>query len=114
MVKGNAGTLVSARRRITPTTRPYPLPRWTQPFRDDNIHQTHTLSMGHRIQRLSYNPQSDAIEVVQYYSRFATNDPENVQTYHYHLWCPVLQRYTKVTQQVRILFVWAMYACACT
>jgi len=101
MVKGNAGTLVSARRRITPTTRPYPLPRWTQPFRDDNIHQTHTLSMGHRIQRLSYNPQSDAIEVVQYYSRFATNDPENVQTYHYHLWCPVLQRYTKVTQQFR-------------
>ena len=61
--------------------------------------ETFTLSMGHRLTILSYNPHSDSIEVVRYYSRFATNDPANTQLYHYNLWCPTLQRYTRVSQR---------------
>ena len=57
------------------------------PFSDNTIIQ-HTLSMGHRIHVLSYNPVSDAIEVVQYVAKFAQNVSTNIQTYRYLVWCP--------------------------
>mmetsp|Transcript_54724 Transcript_54724/g.163590 ORF Transcript_54724/g.163590 Transcript_54724/m.163590 type:complete len:2342 (-) Transcript_54724:20-7045(-) len=58
-----------------------------------------TLSMGHRIHSLSYNPTSDAIEVVQYVARFAQNVSTNIVPYKYLLWCPAKKCYTKVVQK---------------
>lgn len=48
-----------------------------------------TLSMGHKIQRLIYNSSSDAVDVVQYYARFA--EDETPQTYRYLLWSALRQ-----------------------
>jgi hypothetical protein len=55
-----------------------------------------TLSMGHKIQRLSYNPSTDSVDVVQYYARFA--EDETPQTYHYLLWSTLQQDYVKASQ----------------
>ena len=54
----------------------------------DNVLEA-TLSMGHKIQRLSYNPSSDSVDVVQYYARFA--EDETPQTYRYLLWSALRQ-----------------------
>lgn len=48
-----------------------------------------TLSMGHKIQKLSYNPSSDSVDVVQYYANFAEN--ESPQSYRYLLWSALRQ-----------------------
>lgn len=37
--------------------------------RDKVLEQT--LSMGHKIQQLSYNPAQDSVDVIQYYANFA-------------------------------------------
>ena len=50
-----------------------------------------TLSMGHKIQRLSYNPVSDSVDVVQYYALFA--EDETPITYRYFLWSVLRQDY---------------------
>ena len=55
-----------------------------------------TLSMGHKIQRLSYNSSTDSVDVVQYYARFA--EDEVPQTYHYFLWSALRQDYGSVCQ----------------
>lgn len=55
-----------------------------------------TLSMGHKIQKLSYNPSTDSVDVVQYYARFA--EDETPQTYHYLLWSSLQQDYLNVFQ----------------
>jgi len=55
-----------------------------------------TLSMGHKIQRLSYNPSNDSVDVVQYYARFA--EDETPQTYRYLLWSALRQDYESVVQ----------------
>jgi len=58
-----------------------------------------TLSMGHKIHILSYNPSSNVIEVVQYVTTFAQiNDSRNTQIYNYMLWSPLSQKYEKVVQ----------------
>lgn len=54
------------------------------------------LSMGHKIQNLSYNPSSDSVDVIQYYARFA--EDETPQTYRYMLWSSLKQDYTEVFQ----------------
>lgn len=48
-----------------------------------------TLSMGHKIQRLAYNRNTDSVDVVQYYARFA--EDETPQTYRYLLWSSLRQ-----------------------
>lgn len=58
----------------------------------------HTLSMGHNIHKLSYNPTSDVIEVVQYHSKVAHSDPRNKFMYRYLLWVPMTQSFEKVVQ----------------
>jgi hypothetical protein len=55
-----------------------------------------TLSMGHKIHRLSYNPITDSVDVVQYYARFA--EDETPQTYNYLLWSSLQQDYVSVFQ----------------
>ncbi len=62
----------------------------------------HTLSMGHKIQRLSYNPSQDSVDVVQYYANFAEN--ENPQTCRYYLYSALRQvsRFLKMTKNDRI------------
>ncbi len=55
-----------------------------------------TLSMGHKIQRLSHNSSTDSVDVVQYYARFA--EDEVPQTYHYFLWSALQQDYGSVCQ----------------
>lgn len=55
-----------------------------------------TLSMGHKIQKLSYNPSSDSVDVVQYYANFAEN--ESPQSYRYLLWSALRQDYVSVVQ----------------
>lgn len=55
-----------------------------------------TLSMGHKIQRLSYNPSTDSVDVVQYYARFA--EDETPQVYHYLLWSTLKQHFVKASQ----------------
>uniref|UniRef100_A0A6V2K027 DEPDC5 C-terminal domain-containing protein n=4 Tax=Ditylum brightwellii TaxID=49249 RepID=A0A6V2K027_9STRA len=57
----------------------------------------HTLSMGHRIQVLSYNPTSDSVEVVQYYSDDSLN-VKVTQAYNFMMWCPLNGKYSKVVQ----------------
>lgn len=49
----------------------------------------HTLSMGHKIQQLSYNPSQDSVDVIQYYANFAEN--EVPQIYKYSLWSTLVQ-----------------------
>ena len=55
-----------------------------------------TLSMGHKIQRLSYNPVSDSVDVVQYYALFA--EDETPITYRYFLWSVLRQDYVSAVQ----------------
>lgn len=64
----------------------------------DNTEYTlsRTLSMGHKIQKLSYNPSSDSVDVVQYYANFAEN--ESPQSYRYLLWSALRQDYVSVVQ----------------
>jgi hypothetical protein len=62
---------------------------------DQNILEA-TLSMGHKIQRLSYNSGTDSVDVVQYYARFA--EDETPQTYHYLMWSSLQQDYVSVFQ----------------
>lgn len=62
----------------------------------DNMLEDKTLSMGHKIQRLSYNSITDSVDVVQYYARFA--EDENPQTYRYLLWSAIRQDYEDVFQ----------------
>lgn len=69
------------------------------PPNNTSSHMHCTLSMGHRIHSLSYNPTSDAIEVVQYVARFAQNVSTNIVPYKYLLWCPAKKGYTKVVQK---------------
>jgi hypothetical protein len=54
--------------------------------------------MGHRIQVMSYNPNSDTIEIVVYNRKSAQNDRENVYTYKFLLFSKVSQQYTKSIQ----------------
>jgi hypothetical protein len=58
----------------------------------------HYLSMGHRIQVLSYNPTSDAIEITGYNRKSAQNDKENVYNYKFLLYSKITEQYTKSTQ----------------
>lgn len=62
---------------------------------DHNILEA-TLSMGHKIQRLSYNPSTDSVDVVQYYARFA--EDETPQTYKCMMWSSLQQDYVSVFQ----------------
>ena len=70
------------------------------PSADDDLQYTHTLSMGHRIQLLSYNHDEETIEVKQYFSRLAMSDQAK-HPYQYSLWCPVQRKYVKVTQEFK-------------
>jgi len=54
---------------------------------DKSLEQT--LSMGHKIQQLSYNSSQDSVDVVQYYANFAEN--ETPQIYRYSLWSTLMQ-----------------------
>eukprot|EP00985_Skeletonema_marinoi_P001573 scaffold629_cov156-Skeletonema_marinoi.AAC.1 len=62
----------------------------------DNTVLSRTLSMGHKIQKLSYNSTSDSVDVVQYYANFAEN--ESPQSYRYLLWSALRQDYVSVVQ----------------
>jgi hypothetical protein len=54
--------------------------------------------MGHRIQVLSYNPVSDAIDILVYSRTGAQNDPMNVYDYKFLLFSKVTEKYTKSIQ----------------
>jgi hypothetical protein len=54
--------------------------------------------MGHRIQVLSYNPTSDAIEIIGYNLKSAQNDSENTYRYRFLLYSKVTEQYTKSIQ----------------
>eukprot|EP00934_Nitzschia_sp_Nitz4_P008548 Nitzschia sp. Nitz4//scaffold69_size99277//30083//34681//NITZ4_004627-RA/size99277-processed-gene-0.56-mRNA-1//1//CDS//3329556697//8538//frame0 len=58
----------------------------------------HHLSMGHRIQVLSYDPSSDTIEIVRYNRKNAQNDPNNVHTYRFMMYSSAVKGYTKSVQ----------------
>ncbi len=64
---------------------------------NDEIIQ-HTLSMGHRVHIISYNPQSESVKVVSHLARSASNRPHNTYSYQYNIWMPITQRYQKVSQ----------------
>ena len=49
------------------------------------------LSMGHRIQIITYNQVSDAIDVEIYTATFAQNVEKNTYTYNYMLWSPATE-----------------------
>lgn len=54
--------------------------------------------MGHRIQVMSYNPNSDTIEIVVYNRKSAQNARENVYTYKFLLYSKVTEEYTASIQ----------------
>jgi hypothetical protein len=56
----------------------------------------HTLSMGHRIHVLSYDSQSDTVDVIQYTAIIEDDKPT---TYHYFMFCP----FTKVSAPFTML-----------
>lgn len=88
---------------IRPTSTRAALPSSSQrplPSANDDLQHTHTLSMGHRIQLLSYNHDEDTIEVKQYFSRLAMSDQAKLM-YQYSLWCPIQQKYVKVSQEFK-------------
>jgi len=58
----------------------------------------HVLSMGHRIQKITHNPTSDAIKVVVYSRNDASNDQGNKARYNFKLWLPTSSCYERVTQ----------------
>lgn len=57
------------------------------------------LSMGHRLQVLSYDPSADVIEVTLYDAK-TTREASGANSfiYHYHCFCQETQRYSKVVQ----------------
>lgn len=58
----------------------------------------HYLSMGHRIQVLSYNPVSDTIDILVYSRTGAQNDPMNVYDYKFLLFSNLTEKYTRSIQ----------------
>ncbi|MGK3739199.1 MAG: hypothetical protein ACI90V_006046 [Bacillariaceae sp.] len=54
--------------------------------------------MGHKIQVMNYNPNSDTIEIVVYNRKSAQNDRENVHTYKFLLFSKVTHQYTTSIQ----------------
>ena len=60
---------------------------------------TYTLSMGHRIQVLTYNAFENRVDVRAYRSRFGSNaDPTNRFDYAYGLWCPESGEFAEKSQ----------------
>lgn len=57
------------------------------------------LSMGHRIQVLTYDPESDIIEITRYdLKRSQSNAAETVK-YHYQCYCEETKQYNRVVQK---------------
>ena len=48
----------------------------------------HTLSMGHRIHKISFDSESDAIKITLYHAINAKNE---VETYNYSVWVPIIK-----------------------
>lgn len=73
----------------------------------DNILE-HTLSMGHKIQNLSYNPSQDSVDVIQYYANFAEN--ETPQIYRYSLYSTLMQvrRYRPISMPNYTILLYKM------
>ena len=61
-----------------------------------------TLSMGHKIQQLSYNPTMDSIDVIQYLANFAENDTP--QIYRYCIWSTLKQVSLLLTSLTQLCF----------
>lgn len=51
-----------------------------------------------RLQELTYDPNTDTIEVVRFNEKSAQNDEMNTYKYEYLLFEPYSQKYTKVVQ----------------
>lgn len=51
-----------------------------------------------RLQELTYDPNTDTIEVVRFNEKSAQNDDMNTYKYEYLLFEPFSQKYTKVVQ----------------
>jgi len=86
--------------RNTRTSRSYdPFPRLLPSVTHETPGITkHYLSMGHRIQVMSYNPNSDTIDIVAFNRKSAQNDKENVYTYKFLLYSKVTEQYTQSIQ----------------
>ena len=59
-----------------------------------------TLSMGHRIHIISYEPTSESmkVRVTQYTAKNTTNEGQNTHSYQYNVWMPLTERYQQVCQ----------------
>lgn len=57
-----------------------------------------TESIASRLQELTYDPNTDTIEVVRFNEKSAQNDELNTFKYEYLLYEPMTQKYTKVVQ----------------
>jgi hypothetical protein len=68
--------------------------------RDENIEWNRQfLSMGHRLQVLTYDPIADIVEVTRYNAKNAQeNSGANTFKYYYLGFCQETQKYTKVVQ----------------
>ncbi len=58
----------------------------------------HSLSMGHVIHTLTFNPTKDSVEVNQYFAKNANNQKVKPFDYKYNLWMPLTGRYQHVSQ----------------
>jgi len=82
-----------------PSRRVDIFPRSAPPIKHGISGETkHYLSMGHKIQVMNYDPNSDTIEIVVYNKKSAQNDRENVHTYKFLLFSKVTQLYTTSIQ----------------
>lgn len=59
----------------------------------------HFLSMGHRLQVLSYDPAADVVEVTRYTAKQSQqNSALNTFKYQYLTYCQETRKYTKIVQ----------------
>jgi hypothetical protein len=56
------------------------------------------LSMGHRLQVLTYDPESDIIEVTRYDAKYAQGKSSETVKYHYLCYCEETKEYNRVVQ----------------
>jgi hypothetical protein len=56
------------------------------------------LSMGHRLQVLTYDPESDIIDVTRYDAKYAQGKSSETDKYHYLCYCEETKEYNRVVQ----------------
>jgi len=72
----------------------------TMPLSQEKRPIQHTLSMGHQVQVLTYDPTSDAVKVVLHQSKLVNSECADYR-YNYMLWSSISSTYAPMSQKFR-------------